>query len=645
MISTFRKFFQSRMGIAITLAFLGLIAFAFASADVSSTGTIGISSGDRVAVVGDEKVEAAELTRAAQNAVEQMRQSNPTLSMPAFIEQGGLERVVDTLLDRKAISEFGRKYGIRAGDNLINSQIRLIPAFRGPDGNFSDDIYRAAISRQGLTDAQVRDDLGDGLIAQQVVQPAGFGAVMPDKLVARYAALFKERRTGSIALLDSDAYAPAGNPTTDQLTKYYAANRGDYIRPERRALRYASFGAEAVGTVAAPTEAEITARYRQDANRYAAKEDRTLTQLILPTRAAADSIRQRVAQGAALEAVAREAGLEAARIGPISQGTFTAQSSAAVAEAAFAAAQGQIADVARSGLGFHIVRIDAIDRQAGQSLAQARPAIAAELTEEKRRLAFNELAAEIEDRFAGGESLADVARSLNVTVQTTRPITAAGVVYGTEGETAPEILASVLATAFQMDEEEPQLAEAVPGETFLIYEAADIVPSAAAPLAEIRSQVIADWRRAEGSKLAKLAADRVMKRLAGGGTLAQAVAAEGRTLPPVDQLDTTREDLIARQGRVPAPLALFFSMAQGTQKQLEGPQNIGWFVVDLDRIEAGEIGRDDPLFGQAKSQFTVTLGEEFAAQLQTAIRQDVTTERNDDAIAAVKRALTGTAQQ
>ena len=645
MISTFRKFFQSKIGIAITLAFLGLIAFAFASADVSSTGTIGISSGDRVAVVGDEKVEAAELTRAAQTAVEQMRQSNPTLSMPAFIEQGGLERVVDSLLDRKAISEFGRKYGIRAGDNLINSQIRLIPAFRGPDGNFSDDIYRAAISRQGLTDAQVRDDLGDGLIAQQVVQPAGFGAVMPDKLVTRYAALFKERRTGAIALLDSDAYAPAGNPTTDQLTKYYMANRGDYIRPERRVLRYATFGADTVGTVAAPTEAEIAARYRQDANRYAAKEDRTLTQLILPTRAAAESIRQRVTQGASLEAVAREAGLEAARIGPISQGTFTAQSSAAVAEAAFAAAQGQIADIARSGLGFHIVRIDAVDRQAGQSLAQARPAIAAALTEEKRRLAFNELAADIEDRFAGGESLADVARNLNVTVQTTRPITAAGVVYGPEGETAPEILASVLATAFQMDEEEPQLAEAVPGETFLIFEAADIVPSAAAPLAEIRSQVIADWRRAEGSKQAKLAADRVLKRVAGGSTLAQAVAAEGRTLSPIDQLDTTREDLLARQGRVPAPLALFFSMAQGTQKQLEGPQNIGWFVVDLDRIEAGEIGRDDPLFGQAKSQFTVTLGEEFAAQLQTAIRQDVTVERNDDAIAAVKQALTGTTQQ
>lgn len=645
MITTFRKFFQSRLGIAVTLAFLALIAVAFASADVSGNNPLGsISSGDRIAVVGDRKVEAIELDRAARSALDQLRQQNPTLSMPAFIEQGGLDRVVERLLDRVAIAEFGRKYGIRAGDNLVNSQIRLIQAFRGPDGNFSEQLYRDALAQQGLTDAQVREDLGAGLIAQQVMNPAGFGTAMPDKIAARYAALFKERRSGAIALLQSDAYAPSGNPSQAQLTRYYTANRGDYIRPERRVIRFATFGADAVGAIPAPTQAEIAARYRQDASRYAAKEERTLTQLVVPTRPGADSIRQRVAAGASLETVAREAGLEAVRIGPISEGDYSAQSSAAVAEAAFAASEGGIAEVARSGLGFHIVRVDGIERQAGQTLAQASTGIAEQLTEERRRLAFNELAADIEDRLAGGESLADVARSVRAEVQTTRPVTAAGVVYGTEGETAPEILAPALATAFQMEEEEPQLAEAVPGETFLIFEAAEITPSAAAPLQDIREQVIADWRRAEGAKAARLASQRVIKRMADGQSLAAAVAAENRDLPPIDQIDLTREE-IARSGqRVPAPLALLFSMAEGTQKPLEGPRNIGWFIVDLDTIDAGTIEPGDPLFGEAKRQFAVTLAEEFETQLQRAIRDDVTVERNDDAIAAVRRALTGNSQ-
>lgn len=646
MINTFRKFFQSKIGIGVTLAFLALIAVAFASADVSGSGTFGgVSGGDRVAVVGSEKVGTADLRRAAENAVDQLRQNDPTLSMPAFIDQGGLDRVVKTLLDRVAIAEFGRKYGIRAGDNLINSEIRMIPAFRGADGNFDETAYRATIARQGLTDALVRDDIGDGLIAQQVVQPGGYGAVIPNKLASRYAALFKERRQGAIGLLESGAYAPTGDPSEDQLAKYYGANRGDYIRPERRIVRFATFGADAVGEIPAPTNAEIAARYEQDSSKYAASEERTLKQLILPTRAAAESIRERVQGGASLETVAREAGLEAATLGPISRSEFGTQASANVAAAAFAVERGQVAEINRSGLGWHVVRVDAIERTPGRSLEQARPEIVATLTAEKRRLAFNELAADIEDRFADGESLADVARSVGVEIQSTRPLTAAGVVYGSNGEQAPQILRPALATVFQMDEGEPQLAEAVPGETFLLFEAGDITPSASAPMSEIRDRVIADWRRAEGAKLAKAAADRVMKKVKGGMSLAAAIGEENKPLPRVDQLNLTREDLLQQQQRVPAPLALFFSMAQGTQKKLEGPRNMGWFVVDLESIEAGAISPQDPLFQQAKIQFSRAAGEEYAEQLQNAIRQDVSVEQNDTAIEAVRRQLTGELQQ
>ena len=41
MFQFFRNFFKTKLGLAISLAFLGLIALAFASADVSSTGTFG----------------------------------------------------------------------------------------------------------------------------------------------------------------------------------------------------------------------------------------------------------------------------------------------------------------------------------------------------------------------------------------------------------------------------------------------------------------------------------------------------------------------------------------------------------------------------------------------------------------------------
>ncbi|MEO2167982.1 MAG: GTP-binding protein, partial [bacterium] len=201
--------------------------------------------------------------------------------------------------------------------------------------DFSEDTYRQALSLQRLTDAQVREDLGIGLLSQQLLIPAGFGATVPDKLAYRYAQLFKERRKGSIALLPAATFAPSGEPDAKALRAYYDKNRDFFVRPERRTLRYATFDAAALGDRAEPTDAEIAARYERDAEQYAAAETRDFTQLIVPTEAAAKSIRDRVAGGASFEQVAREAGLRAAPVVDVVREGLASQASPAVAAAYF----------------------------------------------------------------------------------------------------------------------------------------------------------------------------------------------------------------------------------------------------------------------------------------------------------------------
>ena len=149
----------------------------------------------------------AELGQAATNALEQVKRDNPTLSMKAFLAGGGLNEVLDQTIDRSALAEFGEKHGVIASDRLIDSEIAKIPAFQGPDGKFSDTAYKALLQPRGLTDATVRRDLGDGLIARQLLTPAALGAKAPAQLVTRYVSLLAERRSGAIALLPAAAFA------------------------------------------------------------------------------------------------------------------------------------------------------------------------------------------------------------------------------------------------------------------------------------------------------------------------------------------------------------------------------------------------------------------------------------------------------
>ncbi len=65
--------------------------------------------------------------------------------MQAFVAQGGLDQVLDQLLQRTALAEFAHRFGMRASDRLIDKQLLAIPAFRGADGNFSQDAFQHGV--------------------------------------------------------------------------------------------------------------------------------------------------------------------------------------------------------------------------------------------------------------------------------------------------------------------------------------------------------------------------------------------------------------------------------------------------------------------------------------------------------------------
>ncbi|GMN01407.1 peptidyl-prolyl cis-trans isomerase [Erythrobacter sp. MTPC3] len=642
MISFFRNFFQSKIGLPIFIGFLILVALAFAAADITGSTFGGVSGGDRVAVVGDDRIDTSELVSTTNSAIQTVRQENPTITMPEFIEQGGLDEVLRQLIDRYAIGGYAEANGLRAGNNLVNSEILQIAAFRGPTGDFDEGVYQAALARQNLTDAILRRDLADGLLAQQLLVPALSAPRMPTKAAKQYAALLLERRRGGIAFVPSFAFAPEGDPTDEQLQEFYSENRSRFVLPERRTLRYAVFGPDSVDASIKPTPEEIRAFYEENAEQFAASETRDVSSFLVPTQDAATSLVSRIRGGLSLEAAAREAGFSVSTAQDQTQSQVASTLSPAVAANVFAAADGAIAEPAQSGLGWYVARVDGIERTPARTLAQATPEITDQLQAQKRTLALADLSARIEEEVDTGNPLTEVAEAYNLEVATTPPLLADGRVFGPQGGQVNPGLVPTLETAFQMDESEPQLAEIVPGTQFIIYEVSSITEAAAPPLSENREEVEMAWRFAEGAKAARESADRILEKVRADSDLASAIAEEDTALPPVEQIDLERRQLFARQDQnPPPPLVLMFSMAQGSTKIYEAPQDIGWYIVNLNEIVTEDIPDDNPLVEQTRQQLAAALSGEYTEQLTNAIRAEIGVERNEDAIEAVRRQLLG----
>jgi peptidyl-prolyl cis-trans isomerase D len=414
------------------------------------------------------------------------------------------------------------------------------------------------------------------------------------------------------------------------------------MQPERRTIRYVVINESSLKDLAAPTEAEIANRYKLNTAVYAPSDERSITQVIVPTEAAAKALIAEVGKGGSLDAAARAKGLAASQMANQTREGLTRQTAKAVADAVFAAASGTLAAPAKSTIGWHVIKVDAVNRNPGKTLDQARPELVTMLTLEKRRAALADLAAQVEQEVDGGSGLADIAKNLGLTVSTTPPLRADGSVFGQSTEKAPAEIAPLIQAAFAMEREgEPQLAEIKAGEVFAVYDIGQLTSSSPAPLDRIRDVVARDWGLDQGSAKAKVAADKILAALNKGTPVAEAVKQAGVALPAPQPVEMARQQLTAMQGQVPPALALLFAMAEGTNKRLEGPNKAGWFVISLKDIIPGEVKRADPVFAQASQEFRTVTGNEYAKGLNLAIRNDVGVERNEAAIKAVRNQLTG----
>lgn len=642
MLQMFRKSFGSKLGVGLAMGFLLLLGLAFAAGDIAGNQTFsGANGGDRVATVGEDRLNTVDVERAVTRAVDSVRREQPTITLKDFVAGGGFDQVLGNVINLAAIREFGQKHGIHIGDRLIDSEIAKLPDVQGPDGKVSDELYQAFLRQRGLTDAQLRRDLGGSLMARQLLTNADIGVNVPATLVQRYAAVLTERRTGQIGLLPSAAFVPKTAPSDSELGSWYAANQKDFVRPERRVIRYAVFTDAVLKTVPAPTDAEVAAAYNANKARFEASESRKVSQLILPTEAAAKAALAETG-GKSLEAVAAAKGLSVATLAPLTKSALALQSSQAAANAAFGAAKGKVIGPIKAPLGWVLLRVDAIDSKAGKTLDQARAELLPELTAQKRRAALTDFSARIEEEFDNGANLADVAKELGLTLAETAPLLSNGQVFGQADKTAPAELARVLQTAFAMESEgQPQLAEVEPGKQFLVFDVAQIQPSAAPPLAEVKQQAVAEFQLAKGAAAARAAALKVEALVKKGSDLGSALAALGVPLPPVDQVNLPRQQVQQMGQQTPPPLAMLFALAKGQVKLMGAPRNRGWYVVKVTDVIPGKVEANDPRLPQIAQTMAQASSREYSEQMLAAMRAEVGVKRNQAAINALKTRLSG----
>lgn len=645
MLGFFRRIINSKVGLLVTFTVLGVIAIAFAASDITnlSTGTGGITGND-VARVGGTQVTAAELRRRAQDEVEAARQQQPTADMAQYLAAGGLDRALDSMIAVTALAEFGRRQGMVVSERLLEGQIASIPGLQGPSGRFDENLFRRLLAERNLTEQQVREEIARSILVTQLIGPTQGAAQVAPQLALPYASLLLERRAGQIGFIPVTAVPAGPAPSDAEVQAFYARNQARYRVPERRQVRFARVTPEQVRAGATPSEADVARQYAADRAKYQPTERRTIAQVIVADRAGADALAARVRSGQPLAAAAQAAGLSASTLPGLAKPAYAAQTSAAVADAVFAAPRGATVGPVHGPLGFVVARVEGVEQVAGRTLEEVRGEITAALTTRRTAEALADLREKIDEALVDNGTFDEVVNDARLQPQATPALAAGGVDPLNPGARPDPALVPLITAAFGLEEgDAPQLVQTGADGSFAVVAVGRVLPAAPRPLGEIRDRVGADLIADRRRQAARRIANEALARVNGGANLADSLRRTGLSLPAVRPISAFRGQLAQVRGGAEPALALMFSIPRGAARVLEAPGRAGWLLVKLDTVTPGDARRVPGAVAAAQRDIGGVIGREYAEQFARAARNAVGVTTDASALARVRADLSGNA--
>jgi len=361
-------------------------------------------------------------------------------------EQAQQNFFTNRILLRSAKSEFG----IYPGEAEIDTFIRQLRAFTGPDGAFDQERYRdfveKGIGRLGLTEADIRELASDVLTQRKLAEILGAGLTTSSEIVARKAALADQRINADVARIDIDPIEEKLEVTEEENKTHWETIQDAFKTPEKRRFTYlvakptfADEPAEIPAPAADATE-EAKAEFEKKKAERSAKiaEDRRLIQVANDTKFDEFLLKLETDKSATFEELAKAdgwdfktTGLFAANEAPDDLKTplSSASSQGTAADELFKMTLtsdpfSKISPPLQIGENdYMIARLDETEKSRAQTFDEARAEARARLIAEKATAALKKAAEDavekIKASLAEGKTFAEAAKAAGITNETT----------------------------------------------------------------------------------------------------------------------------------------------------------------------------------------------------------------------------------
>ncbi len=526
----------------VALILVGLLVISLTGFGVRSVGTGGSQA---VGAVGDEEVSVNTYVRALNN---RLRAFSQQIGQNITMEQArvfGIDRqVLAQVLTAAALDGESARIGLSVGDERVKESLLATQAFQGLSGQFDQAAYEFALEQAGLSPSEY-DEILRGDSTRQLLQVSIAGGIRVSETYGLALLNYVgETRNFSWAIIGQDLLAePTRDPTDAEIEALYKADPESYTAPEKRRITLALLTPDMLIPSIETDDAALQELYDSQPDRFNTPARRIVDRVVFGNDAEAQAALSAMASGdKSFADIVSERGLalEDVDLGEVSRSDLRG----AAAEAVFTATEPGLVGPVTTTLGPAIFRVNAVLEAQNQPFEEVREVLHLELVADQARRQIDDGIGDIDDLLAGGVELEEIVDETDMVLQTL------DFIEGSEEGLAAYDEFRQAATNVRK-EDFPEVVMMSDGGIFALR-LDEVIPPALIDLADIRDQVIADWKRGETRNRLMQMAEATKSSLSGGDSF------EAHALTSTQETAIRRESFIenAPQDMVAAVFAL-----------------------------------------------------------------------------------------
>ncbi len=487
---------------------VGAIAVTFALFGVESI-VGGLSGEPEVATVNGKPILDKEFQRALElkrrSVINQMGENFD----PAALDENLLRSsTLEDMIRREVLLQFSEDAGMAVSPAQIDQLIVTLPQAQR-DGKFDKDAFLAFVRNLGMTPLEFREALRKEVLINQMREGVVRSAYITDAQLQDILRIDRQTRTFSYRLLDASELEGDVTVTDAEVEDYYKSHQDEFRLPERVVFDYLLLSLDELKKQVEVTDSEIEERYNTELKSFQGKEQRRASHILVEVgdegeeaaRQKAQKLYEELKNGADFAELARKESADPGSaeaggdLGWAAKGTYVPE----FEDVLWSLKPDEISEPVKTEFGYHIIRLDEIQKQNPPTLEESKDRIRDEIATEKARKLFAARMEQMSDLAFKSDDLKPVSEALGLPVQTSPDVPRSG---GAGIWGLPAVVQKLMSDEVLVDGYNSPVVE-LSNDRALVAHKREIKPEEIQPLEAVRDQIVAKLRKQKALELVR----------------------------------------------------------------------------------------------------------------------------------------------